>query len=166
LAPLAVVKRAGGFCADMRWFEDWDLWWRVGLEMPALVPVAHLGAFYRRHPDSQLATTKLADRARGHAVLMARMTHAFLERPEMLAAHGEPLFWSGFTAVRLARVQKVAWPELAPLEQSLFQLSRGGPPEVTGTRLARTIRVLGVRTATRLYALTAERMREARLVVG
>jgi hypothetical protein len=81
----------------MRWFEDWDLWWRVGLEARELVWVPYVGAKYRQHPASQLATTKPADRARGHAALMARMGRAFLERPDLIDAHGEPLFWGVWT---------------------------------------------------------------------
>ena len=30
LSPREVIQAAGGFCEEMRWFEDWDLWWRVG----------------------------------------------------------------------------------------------------------------------------------------
>ncbi len=40
LAPAALVRSVGGFFADLRWFEDWDLWWRVGLDAPALDPRA------------------------------------------------------------------------------------------------------------------------------
>lgn len=159
LAPTALVRGVGGFFADLRWFEDWDLWWRVGLEAPALLRVPHVGALYRRHPGSQLATTKPADQARGHAVLMGRMAQAFLARPEVLAAHGDPLFWSAFTALTRARAQKVPWSELEPLAQSLQQVSTDGPPSVRESRLARTIRLLGVRPAARLHAFSSGRFR-------
>jgi hypothetical protein len=153
LAPVEVVRRAGGFYADLRWFEDWDLWWRVGLQTPVLVTVPHVGALYRRHPGSQLATTKLADQARGHAVLMARMADAFLGRPDFLALHGDQLFWSCFTALRRARAQHVPWSELTALASGLAQLSADGPASVTSSRLARSMRLVGVRVATGLYAL-------------
>jgi hypothetical protein len=151
LAPVELVRRAGGFYADLRWFEDWDLWWRVGLLGVTLTRVPHIGALYRRHPGSQLATTKLADRARGHACLMGRMAEAFLQRPDLLATHGDPLFWCSFTALRRAREQGVPWAELLPLSASLARLSDAGPGHTRRTRLARAIRLLGVRRATRLY---------------
>jgi len=159
LAPTALVRGVGGFFADLRWFEDWDLWWRVGLEATVLVRVPHVGALYRRHPGSQLATTTPADQARGHAVLMARMAQAFLARPETLAAHGDKLFWSAFTALTRARAHDVSWTELEPLEQSLRQVSRGGSSSVSKSRLARMIRLLGVRPAARLHAFKEGRRR-------
>ena len=149
LAPVPLVRRVGGFFGDLRWFEDWDLWWRVGLDAPALVRVPHVGALYRRHPQSQLATTKLADQARGHAVLMARMADAFLSRPVMLSAHGDPLFWSAFTALRRARAQDVPWSELESLERALAGLSASPAGR---SKLARLIRVIGVRKAMLIYS--------------
>lgn len=157
LAPADLVRRAGGFYADLRWFEDWDLWWRVGLYAPALVSVPHVGALYRRHPGSQLATTKLADRARGHAVLMARMAEAFLARPDFLERHGNQLFWSCFTALQRARAQHVAWAELTALASGLARVSAAGPKSVTASRLARAIRLLGIRLAARLYEPMSKR---------
>jgi len=147
LAPLDVIRRAGSFSESMKWFEDWDLWWRVGLEASGLVMVPYVGAKYRQHPQSQLATTKADDRARGHAVLMTRMATSLLRRPDLLAAHGEPLFWSAWTAIRRAREAGVAWQELAPLSAVLRELARRGPGAVTRIRTAKVMRWLGVRTA-------------------
>ena len=159
LAPTDLAKRAGGFYADLRWFEDWDLWWRVGLHAQALVLVPHVGALYRRHPGSQLATTKLADQARGHAVLMARMADAFLTRPDLLARHGDQLFWSCFTALQRARAQQVSWQELAPLAQGLALIASDGPPSVKSSRLAVAIRQFGIKPAAWLYGGMSKRFR-------
>jgi hypothetical protein len=148
LAPVPLVRQVGGFFGELRWFEDWDLWWRVGLDAPALVRVPHVGALYRRHPQSQLATTKLADQARGHAVLMARMATAFLSRPQALAGHGGAVFWSAFTALRRARAQAVPWTELEPLERGLAGLAASPAGR---SKLAWLIRAIGVRRACRLY---------------
>ncbi len=152
LAPIGVVREAGGFCEEMRWFEDWDLWWRVGLVASALVPVAHVGALYRRHPQSQLATTKMVDRAGGHAALMGRMGAAFLDRPEMLERHGDRLFWSCFAALSRARAAGVPWDELEPLSSAIVQIARRGPAAARGSRFARAVRWIGVRPATALHA--------------
>lgn len=145
LAPLDVVRAAGGFSETMRWFEDWDLWWRVGLHAQALATVPYIGAKYRQHPQSQLATTKPADRARGHATLMARMSEALLARPPLLHAHGERLFWSAWTAVVRARAAGVGWQELAPLTARLRDIARRGPASVRASRSAQVFRWFGVR---------------------
>jgi glycosyltransferase involved in cell wall biosynthesis len=150
LAPLEVVRAAGGFCDTLRWFEDWDLWWRVGLHASALVPVPYVGARYRRHQQSQLATTSLADRTRGHAALMAGMVSAFLERPAFLTKHGDRLFWSAWTAIKRAREQGVAWSELSALSDGVRRLARDGPPTVRGSFTARAVGLFGVRIATHL----------------
>jgi len=154
LVPTGMVARAGGFCADMRWYEDWDLWWRVGMLEPILVPVPHLGALYRRHPGSQLATTKLADQTRGHAQLMGRMAAAFLDRPELLRRHGDQLFWSCVIALRRARANHLPWAELLPLSEALRDIASRGPETVTPSLLSRTIRLFGVRAAVTLHAVT------------
>jgi hypothetical protein len=157
LTPVDAVRKAGGFNAEMQWFEDWDLWWRVGLLEPELVGVRHLGALYRRHPGSQLAVAKLADCARGHAVLMARMGAAFLERPDLLERYGSRLFWSCVTALDRARSQGVAWSELASLVTVLSRLARLGPPAIRTTRLARSMRAVGVRASTTIHGLMSAR---------
>lgn len=153
-APVELVRRAGGFLGDLQWFEDWDLWWRVGLLNPELVNVLHAGALYRRHPHSQLATTKLADRTRGHARLMGRMGTALLERPEMLDRYGEQLFWSCFTALHRARTNGVTWSEIAPLSEVLSQVAARGPSRLTSSWLARSMRVIGVRAAATIHSLS------------
>jgi NAD(P)-dependent dehydrogenase (short-subunit alcohol dehydrogenase family) len=145
LAPLEVVRAAGGFCEPLRWFEDWDLWWRVGLHATQLVPVPYEGARYRRHPQSQLATTSLADRTRGHAAVMTRMITALLDREELLAAHGDQLFWSAWTSLARARAEGVSWQELEPLSRQIRQLTRLGPPAVKRSWLARAVRLVGPR---------------------
>jgi glycosyltransferase involved in cell wall biosynthesis len=154
LAPLDVVRAAGGFAESMKWFEDWDMWWRVGLEARGLVSVPFIGARYRQHPESQLATTRADDRARGHATLMARMIAAFLARPALLAAHGERLYWSGWTALVRARDAGVPWEELTPLSGGLRQIARQGPAAVTESRSALLFRWLGARAS-----LTLQRIR-------
>jgi hypothetical protein len=139
----------------MRWFEDWDLWWRVGLQARELVPVDYAGALYRQHAQSQLATTKMIDRTRGHAVLMSRLTAALLERDDLLQAHGETLFWSAWAALTRARDAGVGWQELRPLADGLRAVSRRGPATVRSGRMARAIRWLGVRRAVALQGRSA-----------
>jgi GT2 family glycosyltransferase len=150
LVPRELVRAAGGFCETLRWFEDWDLWWRVGLHAETLIPVGYVGARYRRHAGSQLATTSLADRARGHATLMSRMAQAFLERPAMLEAYGEQLFWSCWTALTKARAEGVSWPELDALSGGLREVARRGPKALRASRVAQSVKWLGPRAASAL----------------
>lgn len=153
LAPLDIVRKAGGFFEPLQWFEDWDLWWRVGLHASALVPVDYVGALYRQHAKSQFATISMPNRTRGHAIITARMATTLLGRPELLAQCGEQLLWAVWTALVRARAQDVSWAELEPLTASLRALARSGPPSVTRTRLARTTRLMGVRAAMSLQNL-------------
>ncbi|MEQ1871632.1 MAG: glycosyltransferase, partial [Vicinamibacterales bacterium] len=160
LAPLDVIRRAGAFDERVSIFEDWDLWWRVGLESPPIVLVDYIGARYRQHRHSQLATTPPPKRAQGHADLMARMVTAFFTRPELLAAHGDQLFWSAWTALKVARARGIKWPELHLLTTQIRRLASEGPDCVTHLRLAVVIRRLGLPMAlpfhhlvTRLAAL-------------
>lgn len=145
LAPVALVREAGGFCESMRWFEDWDLWWRVGLKAPALVPIPYVGALYRQHAQSQLATTSLTNRTRGHAALMTRMVSALVGEPRVLDQYGERLFWCGWTALSRARQHGVPWGELRPLAAGLRTLAARGPASVRQMRTAQAIRWFGAR---------------------
>ena len=147
LAPLHLVREAGGFCETMRWSEDWDLLWRLGLHASELVPVSYIGAKYRQHPNSQIATTSQANRARGHAALMARMVTAMVERPDLLDRHGARLFWGAWSALRRARARDVPWEELPDLTRAIEALATRGPAEVRSTGMARAIRWIGVRLA-------------------
>jgi glycosyltransferase involved in cell wall biosynthesis len=150
LSPVDVIRRAGGFCEGLHWFEDWDLWWRVGLEEPELIPVHYVGARYRQHAQSQLSTTSAANRARGHAALMERMTAAFLERPELLARYGDFLFWGAWTALKRAKEAKVPWRELGALQRGLQRLASKGPASMKKSTTAMAIRWLGPRVAASL----------------
>jgi glycosyltransferase involved in cell wall biosynthesis len=151
LVPRALVQQAGAFCEPLRWFEDWDLWCRVALLDPPLVTVPYAGAYYRQHAASQLATTRDADRARGHAAIIERLGRAMLGRDELLSAHGADLFWALWTAVRRAREKGVAWAELRGLAETLRAVARRGPAGVRDSRYARLVRWVGVRCADVLH---------------
>ena len=150
LVPIDLVRRAGGFCETLRWFEDWDLWWRVGLDEPELIPVPYIGARYRQHAQSQLSTTSPANRARGHAALMERMTDAFLARPTLLAKYGDRVFWCAWTAVKRARAAGVPWSELSGLCRGLGALAARGPRTLSRSYTGRAVRLLGARTVASL----------------
>jgi len=147
LAPVDLLRRAGGFAGHLHWFEDWDMWWRVALLEPEIVPVDYVGALYRQHARSQLATTKMADRTRGHAVLMERMATAFLQKPALVERYGDPLFWNCWTALNRAHRYQVPWRELCGLAERLQQVLRLGPADISRSRTGRLISLLGPRAA-------------------
>jgi hypothetical protein len=55
LAERAMVLAVGGFDAELRACEDWDLWIRLALLGAELKNVDRIGAYYRRHPSSMSA---------------------------------------------------------------------------------------------------------------
>jgi len=140
----------GGFDDTIHLFEDWDLWWRIGLEGIDLVPVDFVGARYRLHAQSQMTTAKRADRARGHVVLMTRMARRFLEHPALLDRHAKPLFWDVWASLMHARMQDVEWRELRPATDVLRQIARHGSKPLKGTLMATAVRLLGARSAAAL----------------
>ncbi len=154
LAPVDVIRRAGGFAEHLRWFEDWDLWWRVGLLDPPIVPVDYVGALYRQHPRSQLATTKIADRTRGHAMLMERMAAAFLDRPALVEQYGDTLFWNCWTALKRAYIHGVPWSELVGLADRIRQILAHRPPAIRRSWTARAVAAFGPRSVLRVSART------------
>jgi glycosyltransferase involved in cell wall biosynthesis len=153
MAPTDVVRAAGGFYDALQWSEDWDILWRVGLHASGLVPVDYVGAFYRQHSGSQFANTSLANRARGQAILKARMGEELLRRPDLLDEHGERLLWGCWTALKNARDRGVGWDELQPLCSVLTRLATSGPASVTRRKFTTLIRVIGVRPAFTLQTL-------------
>ncbi len=147
MAPVELVRRAGGFFEPLQWFEDWDLWWRVGLHARELLPIDYMGALYRQHAKSQFATISTTNRSRGHAIITARMADTLLSHPEQLRQCADELFWAIWTALIRARAQRVPWCELRSLTHSLARLCKDGPASVTTTRMARMARIVGVRRA-------------------
>jgi glycosyltransferase involved in cell wall biosynthesis len=153
MIPRTVVLQAGGFHPPQRYFEDWDLNWRVGLTGATYVPVPVVGFYYRQHEKSQLASVGNADRAYGHAWLMERMCRAFLDRNDLLQAYGDTLFWSAWTALRACRAFEVPWDRLQSLGHMLEEIARRGPAGLERSTFARAVRWLGVRRAETLRGL-------------
>ena len=153
MAPKELILQAGCFHASQRYFEDWDLWWRVGLTGAIYVPVHVVGFYYRQHAMSQLTTVPNADRAYGHAWLMERMCRAFLDRDELLQAYGDRLFWSAWAALRACRAFRVPWHRLRLLSGMLEEVVRRKPAGLEGSSLARAVFWLGVRRAETIHGL-------------
>jgi glycosyltransferase involved in cell wall biosynthesis len=153
LYPAPLVRKVGGYNASLQWSEDWDFVAQIALTGAPLVNIELNGAWYRQHAQSQLATMKVANRARGHAAVIGRLGKGMLARPDLLNDHGDSLFWAAWTAVRRAREKGVQWQELADVAHVLTDLVRLGPPQVRSTRLAVMIRTFGVRWASRMYGL-------------
>jgi len=147
MTPRELILQAGCYYGPQQYFEDWDLWWRVGLTGAALIPVPIIGFYYRQHRGSQLATVRNADRAYGHAWLMERMCRALLDRDDLLQLHGDKLFWSASSALRACRAFDVSWEKLRLLTNMLEEIVRRDPPGLRSSQFARTVRWLGFRRA-------------------
>ena len=153
MAPKELILQAGCFHPSQRFFEDWDLWWRVGLTGAIYVPVHVVGFYYRQHAMSQLTMVPNADRAYGHAWLMERMCRAFLDREDLLQAHGDRLFWSAWGALGACRAFGVPWHRLHLLNSMVEELVTRKPAGLDRSILARAVRWLGVRRAETLRGL-------------
>lgn len=147
LTPLSLIKRAGCFLPSERYFEDWDLWWRVGLLDPPILPVAVVGFYYRQHPSSQLATVGNAERALGHARLMHRMSTALLDRDDLLMSYGDQLFWSSVTAYRACRGFGVRQADVRFLSAVIERIARFRPASLSRSQFARAVRQAGLPVA-------------------
>ena len=145
--PKERIIQAGCFHAPQRYFEDWDLNFRVALTGAQLIPVEVVGFYYRQHEKSQLASLAPAERAYGHAWVMERMCRAFLDRPDLLEAHGDRLFWSALAAVRACRSHDVPWERLSLLTHVLREVVERRPACLEASRLAVLVRKVGVRRA-------------------
>lgn len=153
MVPKAIVLQAGCFYSAQQYFEDWDLWWRVGMTDATLVPVHEVGFFYRQHLKSQLSTVPRPDRAYGHAWLMERMARAMLERDDLLQPHGALLFWSAWGAVQNCRALGVPWERLRLLTNVIEEIVRRKPESLHDSSMASAVEWVGVRKATALARL-------------
>jgi glycosyltransferase involved in cell wall biosynthesis len=152
MMPKELILQAGCFHGPQRYFEDWDLNWRVGLTGATYVPVQAVGVYYRQHERSQLASTRDADRAYGHAWLMERMCRAFLDRDDLLDAHGDVLFWSACSALHACRAFGVRWSRLRLLGCMIEEIARRRPRGLQHSKYARVVAAVGLRVAETLSA--------------
>jgi hypothetical protein len=158
MVPKELILQAGCYHSAQRYFEDWDLWWRVGLTGATFVPIDFVGFYYRQHVGSQLATAAGADRAYGHAWLMERMSRALLEREDILSAHGDTLFWAAYAALRACRAFDVSWDRLIFLCTMLETIARRRPAGLERSSFARVVRLLGFRSAELMQRLSNRRV--------
>jgi glycosyltransferase involved in cell wall biosynthesis len=153
MTPKELILQAGCFNASQRYFEDWDLNWRIGLTGANYVPVPVVGFYYRWHEKSQIATAGNANRAYGHAWLMERMCRAFLDRDDLLQQYGDTLFWSSWASLRACRSFDIPWHRLRLLGNLLEEIARRAPAGLERSTFARAARWLGVRRAETLHRL-------------
>jgi hypothetical protein len=147
------ILQAGCFHAPQRYFEDWDLNWRVALGGATLVRIQAVGFYYRQHRQSQMVTAKDADRAYGHAWLMERMCRAFLDRDDLLNAYGDRLFWAAWSSLHACRGFGIPWPRLRLLSNVLEEVVRRRPASLGRSSFARAVRWVGVRPAETIRGL-------------
>jgi glycosyltransferase involved in cell wall biosynthesis len=158
MTPRELILQAGCYNSTQQYFEDWDLWWRVGLAGATYVPIDFVGFYYRQHVRSQLATAGNADRAYGHAWLMERMCRAIIERHDLLSAYGGTLFWAACAALRACLAFGVSWDRLYFLSTMLDEIARRRPAGLDNSSFARAVRLLGFRRAQTLERLWSRRV--------
>jgi len=157
LTPRALFDEVGGFVDEARPFEDWDFWAQIALTGAGLQTVPYMGGLYRMHESSVMRTVQPSRRAVGHARVIERLVRGMLVRDDLLAAWGEPMFWSAWTAIQHARDTDVKWRELAGLRAAMRALIRRGPSRIRSSRYALTARYLGIPAANALSGFAGAR---------
>ena len=87
LVPRELALRLGGFREDLANSEDWEFLGRLALSNASLVEVPYEGALYRRHPNSQVATTPKPAILLGRLFVCETLATGLLERPDLLAEY-------------------------------------------------------------------------------
>src|SRR5206468_10815456 len=128
---------------------------RIALTGARLISVPYVGALYRRHPKSQVATTPKPAIFRGRLAVCETLAEGILARPELLEAVGERLFWSLWAMLDQARRGGVPQAELAHAESLLREIARRKPAALQRSTFAAIVRYLGARNAGRLRAFLA-----------
>jgi glycosyltransferase involved in cell wall biosynthesis len=151
--PRELAVRVGGFREDLINSEDWEFWGRIALTGAQLVSVPYEGALYRRHPQSQVATSPKPAIYRGRLLVCETLAAAILERPALLNDVGHELFWSLWAMLGQARRGGVRPAELRGAETLLREIARRGPPVLRRSVFGMAVRHLGVRAADGLRRL-------------
>jgi glycosyltransferase involved in cell wall biosynthesis len=154
LTPRELFDEVGGFVDETRPFEDWDFCAQVALTGARLQTVPYTGGLYRVHESSVMRTVASARRALGHTRVVERLARRLLTRDELLAKHGERMFWSAWTAIQHARSKGVSWRDLVGLRSAMHALIRLGPPGVRSSKYALAARYIGIPAANVLSRLS------------
>jgi len=159
--PREMMRKVGGFRPGLVMFEDWECWCRLGLCGANLVPVPLVGALYRRHPTSLMASADPERLVRGHVAVMETLGRGIVANPQLLQQCANQIFWSACVALERAQRNAVAWSELKALGSIIEQVVRRSPQVVRDSRYALLVRLVGLRWATRLRRLALRRNEQA-----
>jgi glycosyltransferase involved in cell wall biosynthesis len=158
LFPRGTVQSVGGFDADARIYQFWHFLAKIALSGVAMRTVDFVGAYYRILPSSMIRAATPQAVACGHLAVERLLCEGLLgRRQDLLANHGDALFWASWVALERAREVGVPWHERSRLGRAVEQLARRGPPSVRRGRFARLVRLLGYRPAASLQRLVAPR---------
>jgi hypothetical protein len=150
--PRDLALAVGGFREELVNSEDWEFWGRVGLTGAPLVTVGYIGALYRRHARSQVATTPEPAILKGRLTVGEMMATQVLAHPDLLDRVGEPMFWTLWAMIRQARRAGVPEADMRPAEALARELVRRSPGRLRGSPFGRAVRALGMQRAERLRA--------------
>jgi hypothetical protein len=126
----------------------------MALSGAELVAVSYEGALYRRHPQSQVATTPKPTILVGRLFVSETLAEGMLSRSDLLREHGEALFWSLRAMWRQAKDAEVPSETLRRAENLLRQIATMGPSSLRGSLFVRSVGLLGPRWAEALLSLT------------
>lgn len=125
LTRTEMVREVGGFDEELAGCEDWDLWLKLALAGAELIPVARIGAYYRRHGASFSSSTTrmLADRVR----VLLRLHRRLLDNPGLLDTERAAELLEAETRVRRRCLVQGAEPScVAALSAAIAELHRSG----------------------------------------
>jgi glycosyltransferase involved in cell wall biosynthesis len=148
--PRELALSVGGFRETLVNSEDWDFWGRIALTGARLVSVPYVGALYRRHPQSQVATTPKPAIFKGRLAVCETLAEGILARPALLETVGETLFWSLWAMLDQARRGGVPAKDLQHAEGLMRKVAARGPRTLRRSTFARVVRYVGARHAGRL----------------
>lgn len=152
--PRTTVEAIGGFDPDARIYQFWHFLAKIALTGVPMRAVEFIGASYRIVHASMIRGAAPQAVARGHLGVERVLCEGILDRrPDLLARHGDVLFWAAWVALHRAREAGVPWTERAGLAKAVEDLARRGPPSVRNSRFGRLVRLLGYRRAARLQRL-------------
>lgn len=167
LIPRDLAVEVGGFAADIRYGEDWEFWLQLALRDRPLAVARGVGALHRRHHESQSQAAPFATQRVDHAKVVQRLLAGMTIRPNVLAHSGAGAFWTAWYVLASAREGGVAWADLKPLTDGLWEFCKTRVSWSQSVRAARLVSLLGPKTVLNVDSTRqrfARRLRRANTV--
>lgn len=152
LVPSALTREVGGFCNDIRYFEDWGFFGKLATAGATLRCVDFVGAIYRRHPSAQTRTATDQARQRDRALIIARMITDLRKNTHLYQEHAVDAFWAAWIAFDAALRHGVNPSDIAPLLTQIREVVKSPPLVHSRVTTASLVKWLGIHATYRLYS--------------